>query len=102
MLDFVLADYNLLFTCSICFVFILAFIEGLGLLIGFSLMNALDQLTPIDLNTEIDLTEGGLTALLGWLCLNRLPLLIWLVILLTSFGLFGYCLNYLSYSILNI
>lgn len=96
MIEFMLADFNLLFSCAIFFVFILLLIEGLGLIIGFSLMNALDQLTGFDLDADIDLTAGGLTSLLGWLCLNRLPMLIWLVLFLSSFGIFGYSINYFS------
>ncbi|MGJ8693033.1 MAG: YqiJ family protein [Thalassotalea sp.] len=96
MLDFFLADYNLYFASAISFVLFLSLIEGLGLVIGLSLMSFLEQFTPIDIDVDVDVTTGGLTAVMGWLCLNRLPLLIWLVVILSGFGLFGYSINYLS------
>lgn len=101
MTEFLLADFNLYFGIAICFVVLLAFIEGLGLIIGLSLMNVLDQLTPIDIDSDIDVSSGGLTSVLGWLCINRMPLLVWLVIFLSSFGLAGYSLNYLTLISLN-
>lgn len=35
----------------------------------------------------------------GWLCLNRLPLLIWFVLALTSFAVTGYLTNFISLSV---
>ena len=101
MAEFLFADFNLAFGVAICFVVLLALIEGLGLIIGLSLMNVLDQFTPVDLDCDIDVSSGGLTSVLGWLCINRMPLLVWLVITLSSFGLAGYALNYLSIISLN-
>jgi hypothetical protein len=81
-------------------------LEGVGMLIGLSMINLLDHISPIDLDIDIDtdaeLSMGGLTPLLGWLCLNRLPLLIWLVLFLTSFGITGYTLNYILLSSFTI
>jgi hypothetical protein len=96
MIEFLLADINIGFAIALCSVLALAILEGVGMLIGLSMMNLLDHISPIDLDIEVDadLPAGGLTPLLGWLCLNRLPLLIWLVLFLTSFGITGYTLNY--------
>lgn len=96
MTEFLLADFNIYYGIALCFVLALALFEGLGLIIGFSLMNALDQLTPVDIDVDIDVSTGGLTSLLGWLCLNRMPLLIWLVISFSGFGLSGYSFNYIT------
>ncbi len=101
MLEFFLSDYNLYYSIAISFVVILSLVEGLGLLLGFSLMSVLDQFTPIDIDADVDLSSGGLTAFIGWLCLHRLPLLIWLVIVLSSFGICGVSLNYLSLVMLD-
>ncbi|TRX58087.1 DUF1449 family protein [Thalassomonas sp. M1454] len=70
-------------------------LEGLALLIGASLMSLLDDLVDIDIDTQANISNGGLTSLLGWLCLNKLPLLVWLVLLLTSFALGGLIYNYI-------
>lgn len=96
MIEFLLADINIGFAIALCSVLALAILEGVGMLIGLSMMNLLDHISPVDLDIEVDadLPAGGLTPLLGWLCLNRLPLLIWLVLFLTSFGITGYTLNY--------
>jgi|TARA_B110000014_G_C20051236_1_gene546876 hypothetical protein len=102
MLEFFLSDINIGFAIALCSVLALALLEGAGIFLGLSMMNLLDHISPIDLDMEIDtdLNTGGLTSILGWLCLNRLPLLIWLVLFLTCFGVIGYTLNYilLTYS----
>ena len=97
MIEFILADINIGFAIALCSVLTLAILEGIGMLIGLSMVNLLDHISPIDLDIDVDadLPVGGLTPLLGWLCLNRLPLLIWLVLFLTSFGITGYTLNYI-------
>lgn len=97
MIEFILADINIGFSIALCAVLALAILEGIGMLIGLSMVNLLDHISPVDLDLDIDidLPEGGLTPLLGWLCLNRLPLLIWLVLFLTSFGITGYTVNYI-------
>jgi hypothetical protein len=97
MIEFLLADINIGFAIALCSVFALAILEGAGMLIGLSMMNLLDHISPIDLDIDVDadLPSGGLTPLLGWLCLNRLPLLIWLVLFLTSFGIIGYTINFI-------
>ena len=97
MIEFLLADINIGFAIALCSVLALALLEGIGMLIGLSMMNLLDHISPIDLDIDIDtnINSGGLTPLLGWLCLNRLPLLIWLVLFLTCFGMTGYTLNYI-------
>lgn len=101
MTEFFLADFNILYSIALCFVIALAFIEGLGLIIGVSLMEMFGQFSTFDVDADIDVTSGGLTSVIGWLCLNRLPLLIWLVILLTSFGSCGIVINYITVSELN-
>lgn len=97
MIEFLLADMNIGFAIALCSVLTLATLEGVGMLIGISMMNLLDHISPIDLDIDVDadLPTGGLTPLLGWLCLNRLPLLVWLVLFLTSFGIIGYTINYI-------
>jgi len=97
MIEFLLADINIGFAIALCSVLALATLEGVGMLIGLSMMNLLDHISPIDLDIDVDadLPAGGLTPLLGWLCLNRLPLLIWLVLFLTCFGIVGYSLNFI-------
>lgn len=97
MFSFFMADFNLLYSSSLFFVACLALLEGVGLLIGLSLTNALDDLLPIDLDVDADLTlsDGGLSVVLGWLYLHRLPFLVWMLLFLTSFGIAGLSINYM-------
>lgn len=93
LVSFLLADFNLLYSCALLFVLCLALLEGIGLLIGLSLASGLDNLLPIDLDTDISLSSGGLSAVLGWLYLHRLPFMVWLLLFLTSFGVVGLSIN---------
>jgi len=104
MIEFLFADINIGFAIALCAVLALATLEGVGMLIGLSMMNLLDHISPIDLDIDVetDLPTGGITPLLGWLCLNRLPLLIWLVLFLTCFGIIGYTINYVLINNLSI
>jgi hypothetical protein len=106
MIDFFFASENIVFSVAIGIVFALGILEGLGLLVGLSLVALFDNISPIDLDFEVnanvsDVSTGGLTQLLGWLCLNRLPLMIWMVLLLTCFGIIGYVINYTSVSLFS-
>jgi hypothetical protein len=106
MFEFIFQEQNFLYNVAIGVVLGLGLLEGLGLLLGMSLMAAFDNLSPIDLDFELDantadVTGGGLTQLLGWLCLNRLPLLVWIVLFLTCFAIVGYVTNYTTASIIG-
>lgn len=97
MYAFLFSDANWLFSIAIGFVLVLFTIEMLGVLFGLSLMGMVDDISPIELNIDADVgIDGGFTSLLSWLCLDKLPLMIWLVIFLTGFGLTGYLTNFIS------
>lgn len=103
MADFLLTQANLPFTLSLAFVLILGAFEALLLCVGYSLVGALDDWAPSDVDvgshgagpSEVN----GLTEIATWLCLDRLPLLIWFVLVLISFSITGYISNYLSLAI---
>ncbi|MBE8167296.1 MAG: YqiJ family protein [Shewanella sp.] len=96
MMDFVLAHQNWPFTLAFILVIGLGLFELISMLVGLSLLSALDDLLPIDINADTSTGVDGVTGILGWLCLGRLPLLIWLVLVLTSFAITGLTINYLS------
>lgn len=102
MIDFLLNDLNIVFTISLLIVAGIALLEGVAVLIGVSVMGMLDDLIDIDLSAEADVSQSGLTSLLGWLCLNRLPMLVWLILLLTGFAISGISYNFLLTNNLNI
>ena len=105
MVDFLLTQANLPFTLSLTFVLILGVLEALSLCIGYSLVGALDDWAPsdLDIDSDADSSAGGsgLTEIAAWLCLDRLPLLIWFVLVLVSFSITGYISNYISLAINN-
>lgn len=94
MLAFFVADFNLPYSLALAAVLALALIEGIGLLMGLSLVSLFDDLMPIELDLNTSL-PSGLTAFLGWLYLHQLPLLVWLLLLLSSFSVIGLTLNYI-------
>lgn len=100
--QFFISDLNLPYTIALTIVFGVAMLEGLALLVGASLMSLLDDLVDINIDTDAEVSSGGLTSLLGWLCLNKLPLLVWLVLLLTSFALGGLIYNYIMVITVNL
>lgn len=94
MLDFFLADFNLPYSISISIVFAIACLEGIGLVVGLSISNFLEDLFSIDFVDDTELPSGGISATLGWLYLHRLPMLVWLLLLLSNFGIVGVTINY--------
>ena len=96
MWAFLVEQPNLPYTIAFACVLVLGVFEALALLIGLSMMSALDQWVPADVEYDADISGSGLTGIAGWLCLNRLPLLIWFVLALTSFAIAGYLVNYIS------
>ena len=100
MVDFLLTQANLPFTLSLSFVLILGAFEALSMCIGYSLVGALDDWAPSDVDMDSNgerLGEvSGLTEIAAWLCLDRLPLLIWFALVLISFSITGYISNYIS------
>ena len=92
MWELVTHPSNLVFSISICLLFLFAFFELTLLLLGGGTQGILDQLLPADLTSpevDIDTEAGWLLQVLDWLYLGRVPLLIWFIIFLTIFGLFG-------------
>lgn len=100
LIEFFLSDLNIIYSVSLAIVFGLALLEGVALLIGASVMSILDDLIDIDVDTEV--STNGLTSLLGWLCLNKLPMLVWLILILTSFSISGLVYNYTVANTLNL
>lgn len=96
MWELVTHPSNLIFSISICLLFLFAFFELTLLLLGGGTQGILDQLLPTDLTSpevDIDTKASWLLQVLDWLYLGRVPLLIWVIIFLTIFGLFGLLLQ---------
>ncbi|MDI1222930.1 MULTISPECIES: YqiJ family protein [Acinetobacter] len=87
---------NLLFSVSLCLMFLLGLVECLLLIIGSTSQGFLDQFIPDQLlethhaDLDIHTDHNLLVQLLDWLYLGRVPVLVWLIIFLTVYALFGF------------
>ncbi|MBB1323315.1 MULTISPECIES: YqiJ family protein [Shewanella] len=103
MLAFLSAHGNVPFSIALVIVIMLGTFELIAMIAGLSIFSALDNSLSVDIDTDVDMDAEtsitGMTGLLGWLCLDRLPLLIWLVLILSSFAIAGYVINFTSLQI---
>ncbi len=116
MLEFLLASENMPFSVALAVMFGIALLEGALTLLGAGLSNLVETIIPgspavdvdfdidfdVDVDVDVDIGEsgdgfetsgGGLSKILGWLYIGRVPALVLLVVLLTIFGLTGYILQ---------
>ncbi|GGF62710.1 YqiJ family protein [Alteromonas lipolytica] len=95
MLSFLLDDANFWFSCALGIVIALFILEMAGMFLGVSLIGLIDDQAALD--TDAD-ASSGFTQFGSWLALDRLPLLVWLVILFTTFGIAGLLFNFIALS----
>lgn len=94
---------NLVFSVSLCLMLLLGLVECLLLIIGSSSQGFLDQFVPDQLleahHPDVDLhaEHGFFVQLLDWLYLGRVPVLVWLIIFLTVYALFGFIVQTIFY-----
>ena len=98
MLSFLLDDANFWFSCALGIVIALFILEMAGMFFGVSLLGLVDDQAALDADTD---TSSGFTEFGSWLALDRLPLLVWLVLLLPTFGSAGLTFNFLSLTLLD-
>lgn len=96
---------NLFFSVSLCLMLFLGVAECLLLIAGSSSQGFLDQFVPDqiieaqhpDLNIQAD--QNIFVQFLDWLYLGRIPVLVWLIIFLTVYALFGFIAQSIIYQI---
>ena len=96
-----LAPQSWPFLLALILLIAIAVIEGLALLLGFSISGWLDDFMP-----DMDVPSGDMAghvfdAWLGWLHLGKVPLLVVLSLLLTTFAMAGFVINGVAHSILG-
>lgn len=101
-MSLLLASENLPFTVALTVMIIIALMEGASLILGIGFSQAFNQLLPgIDFD-GIDAPEinntNGLTRIMGWLRIGRVPILVTLILFLTAFGLSGLILQSLVHA----
>lgn len=99
-MEFMLAEQNLPFSIAIALMAIIGLFEGLASVLGFGISSVLDNLLPdIDIDIDAPQAQGGLSKVLGWLHVGRVPALILLIVALTAFGVVGYSIQALTHSV---
>ncbi|WP_394130823.1 OB-fold-containig protein [Shewanella maritima] len=99
MLDFLLLEANTAFATAVTLVMFLLMFQLLGRVFGINIAKQLDRISPVELDMDraVMASESGLSALLYWLQLNRLPLMLWSMLFLLSFAVSGYSINWVTY-----
>lgn len=98
---------NLAFSVSLCLMFLLGILECLLLIIGSTSQGFLDQFIPDQLlethHTDLELNADSsvFVQFLDWLYLGRIPVLVWLIIFLTVYALFGFIAQGISHNFTN-
>lgn len=85
MFDIFLLNENLPFTVALAVALFIGIIEIISLLIG-GISSAFDGILP-EKDIHIDL-DGGFS-ITDYLCIGKIPLLMWIVVFLVSYGLCG-------------
>ncbi|MDH5693246.1 MAG: YqiJ family protein [Gammaproteobacteria bacterium] len=106
MFEFLTASQNLPFTVALAVMFGIALLEGVASLIGASLSNAIDSMLPeVDMDADLDASEirapNALSKLLSWFRIGRVPVLMLLIVFLTSFGLIGLGIQKIAFGLVG-
>ena len=88
---------NIVFSISLCLMFLFGLFEILLTILGGGSQGFLDQFLPEDVghNAElgVDADAGIVTRVLDWLYLGRIPLFVWLIIFLCVYSLLGFTIQ---------
>ncbi|WP_334020389.1 OB-fold-containig protein [Alteromonas sp. S015] len=96
MTDVLLSPANFWFSIALIAVFFVFILELISTVFGVSLVGLGDDFAEVD-------GEGFLnTSLANWLNINKVPFLIFLIVLLTFFGLSGLIINGVTVSLFNV
>jgi len=101
LLEFIYAESNSLFTIALAVMFLIALLEGVTTILGMGISSLLESVMPeLELSVgELDAPQGLLSRLLSWLNYGKVPALIILICFLTAFGVVGYSIQYLLYTL---
>ncbi len=101
MLELITSTENMPFTVALSVMIIIGLLEGVGMLFGAGLSDIISSLLPdtdVDVDADINADANGgadisatnaLSKILSWLRVGEVPVIVLLVIFLTSFGLTG-------------
>jgi hypothetical protein len=94
MWELVIASENMFFSVSLAVMLLIAILEGIATFFGAGASSGLDSIIhDLDLHIDHDIPihdfDSSVSHFLGWLRIGQVPVLMLLVIALTSFGLIG-------------
>lgn len=94
---FLFAVENTPFSIALMLMLFIALFEGVATVLGFGVSAFLDSLLPdLDLSIEgAEMPQGGVSRLLGWLLVGKVPAIMLLILLLTTFAILGLTAQYL-------
>lgn len=97
---------NIVFSISLCLMFLFGIFEIVLTLLGGGSQGFLDQFLPEDVghNAElgVDADHSVFTKVLDWLYLGRVPLFVWLIIFLCAYSLLGFTIQALVNQFTNM
>ncbi|MFS8182836.1 OB-fold-containig protein [Pseudovibrio denitrificans] len=113
MAELIFSGETYLFTLAIFVMLALALLEVVGMIFGLSLSGLVDDALPdlevdadLDIDADIDADVsvdaaglGPIEGFLAWLAVGKVPFIVLLIILLTSFGITGILVQYAAASI---
>ncbi len=110
MWEFLTQPSNIVFSISLCLMFLFGIFFLFLMLIGGGSQGLLDQFLPDGAGHQadigVDADHSLLSKALDWLYLGRVPLFVWLIIFLTVYGLSGLIIQgaaqQLTGSLLNV
>ena len=117
-LEFFLAAQNGPFLVAGVITLVIVVVQVVGLLFGLAISEALDNLLPdLDVDADIDLDAdvdadvdadiggdetGIFERVFGWLNIGRVPVLVLLIIFLTSFAVIGYVIQSFTLGVIGL
>ncbi|PLY07774.1 MAG: hypothetical protein C0625_04200 [Arcobacter sp.] len=106
ILEFIFHQDNILFSSAIILMVFIALLEGVLAVLGAGLSDMLDSFIPdfepdMDFNIDTD-SAYSFTKFFGWIRLKEVPILMLLIVFLTSFGLIGLSIQFVLLKILGI
>ncbi|MCI4624671.1 MAG: YqiJ family protein [Candidatus Magnetoovum sp. WYHC-5] len=97
-------DENLPFTVSLLIMFLIAVLEFLSLLFGIATHHLIDNLLPesFQVDADVDIDSSVFVKALGWFHIGKVPVLVLLIIFLTSFGISGLIIQNIAIRVVSI
>lgn len=115
MAELIFSGETYLFTLAIFVMLALALLEVAGMVFGLSLSGLVDDVLPdLDVDADLDIDAdidadvsvdaaglGPVDGFLAWLAVGKVPFIVLLIILLTSFGITGVLVQYTTNSVVG-